>query len=207
MMRLFFAFYFLAHVSFAQITTVHQCKYRFDNYLNFKGSLNHRVEFQKEVIYIKNATGKKILAIYAAEIPMLAKFFTNTSFSKQEKLLKFKGLKILKAPQRDSILAKVNDKRANLYKLKGLPLSGYRVAIDPGHSATTLSEAEIEQKFLYFVKDSINHPNDSIKLFESVLTFNTAQLLQKMLEEQGAKVMITRSQNNFSSFNCTYTTW
>ncbi|MBA2612426.1 MAG: N-acetylmuramoyl-L-alanine amidase [Bacteroidetes bacterium] len=187
-------------------TVVQQCKYRFDNYLNFKGSCNHRIEFQKEVIYILDSKGKKEFAIYASEIPMLAKFFANSSFAKQEKFIKFKGIKNLKATQRDSILAKLNDKKIIIRQNK-LPLSGYRVAIDPGHSATNLMEAEIEQKFLYFVKDSINHPLDSVKLFESVLTFNTAQLLQKMLEEQGAKVLLTRSQNNFNSFNCTYTTW
>ena len=206
MMRALLIFLFLAHYTFAQ-TTLKQCKYRFDNYLNFRGSLNHRVEFQKDVIYIKDGSGKKIVAVYVAELTVLAKFFANNSFAKQEKFIKFKGIKKLSLAQRDSILSKTPDKRKTVKQDKSLPLSGYRVAIDPGHSAANLTDAQIEQKFLYFVKDSINHPLDTIKLFESVLTFNTAQLLQKMLEEQGAKVFLTRSQNNFTSFNCTYTSW
>ncbi len=207
MIRALFIFCFFSHFSFAQQTTVNQCKYRFDNYLNFRGSLNHRVEFQKEAIFIKDGSGKKIFVIYANELTVLAKFFANNSYLKQEKLVKFKGTKKLSPAQRDSIFSKTPDKRKINRTDKNLPLSGYRVAIDAGHSATNLTEAEIEQKFLYFVKDSINHPLDSIKLFESVLTFNTSQLLQKMLEEQGAKVFLTRSQNNYTSFNCTYASW
>jgi hypothetical protein len=205
MVRLLLIFCFLAHFSFAQ--TIKQCKYRFDNYLNFKGSLNNRVQFQNDVIYILDSKGKKEIAIYASEINVLANYFIHNSFAKQEKLLKNKGLKKLSKSQCDSISAKIVDKKKIVKQDKNLPLHGYRIAIDPGHTAVNLADAQIEQKFLYFVKDSINHPHDTIKLFESVLTFNTAQLVQKMLEEQGAKVLITRDQHNFNSFNCSYSAW
>ncbi len=197
----------LASFIFLAQTPVQRCKYRFDNYLNFKGSLNHRIEFQKEVIFILDAKGEKIFAFNENEIDLVAKYLINNPFAKQEKFLKFKGLKRFSATQRDSISKKIVDKRNIAKKDNSLPLSGYRIAIDPGHTGTNLTDAQIEQKFLYFVKDSINHPNDTIKLFESELTFNTAQLVQKMLEEQGAKVLITRSQSNFNSFNLTYTQW
>lgn len=196
---------FLAHFTFAQ--TIQQCKYRFDNYLNFKGSLNDRVQFNNGVIYILDSKGKKEFAIYASEIDVIARFLVHNSFSKQEKFLKSKGLKKLSKLQVDSLSSKIIDKKKIVKQDKNLPLQGYRIAIDPGHTAVTLAEAQIEQKFLYFVKDSINHPNDTIKLFESALTFNTALLVQKMLEEQGAKVLITRSQHNYNSFNCNYITW
>jgi hypothetical protein len=194
-------------VQFAFAQSIKQCKYRFDNYLNFKGSLNDRVQFQNDVIYLLDSKGKKETAIYANEIDVLARFLIHNSFAKQEKLLKSKGLKKFSKHQCDSISAKIIDKKKIVKQDKNLPLFGYRVAIDPGHTAVNLTDAQIEQKFLYFVKDSINHPTDTIKLFESVLTFNTAQLVKKMLEDQGAKVLITRNQHNHNSFNCTYSNW
>ena len=205
MSKLLFVFCILAQFAFAQ--TIKQCKYRFDNYLNFKGSLNDRVQFQNDVIYLLDNKGKKEIAIYANEIDVLSRFFIHNSFQKQEKLVKHKGLKKLSKIQCDSISCKIVDKKKIAKQDKNLPLHGYRIAIDPGHTAVNLTDAQIEQKFLYFVKDSINHPNDTIKLFESALTFNTAQLVQKMLEEQGAKVLITRNQHNYNSFNCTYSSW
>lgn len=205
MLRTLFVFCVLSHFSFAQ--TIQQCKCRFDTYLNFRGSLNNRVLFQNDAIYILDDKGKKEIAIYANEIELFARFLTNNPFPKQEQLVKFKGTKKLSKAKCDSISDKITDKKKkNKYDNK-LPLSGYRIAIDPGHTAVTLTEALIEQKFLYFRKDSINHPYDTIKLFESALAFNTAQLLQKMLEEQGAKVLLSRSQENYNSFNCTYLQW
>ncbi len=205
MLRTLFVLCVLSGFSFAQ--TVQQCKYRFDNYLNFRGSLNNRVQFQTDAIYILDDKGKKEIAIYANEIELFARFLTNNPYVKQEQLIKFKGVKKLSKAKCDSISDKISDKKKkNKYDNK-LPLSGYRVAIDPGHTAVTLTEALIEQKFLYFRKDSINHPYDTIKIFESALAFNTAQLLQKMLEEQGAKVLLSRSQENYNSFNCTYSQW
>ncbi|MBA3681780.1 MAG: N-acetylmuramoyl-L-alanine amidase [Bacteroidetes bacterium] len=205
MLRALFTLCLLGHFSFAQ--TIQQCKYRFDNYLNFRGSLNNRVQFQNDVIYILDDKGKKEIAIYANEIELFARFLINNPFSKQEQLIKFKGVKKLSKAKCDSISDKITDKKnKNKYENK-LPLSGYRIAIDPGHTAVTLTEALIEQKFLYFRKDSINHPYDTIKIFESSLAFNTAQLLQKMLEEQGAKVLLSRSKENYNSFNCTYSQW
>ena len=192
---------------FCRAQTIQQCKYRFDNYLNFKGSLNNRVQFKENAIYILDSKGKTEFTIYEHEIPSISRYFINNSFSKQEKLVKHKGLKKLSKIQCDSISCRIVDKKIIAKPDKNLPLKGYRIAIDPGHTAVTMAEAQIEQKFLCFVKDSINHPYDTIKVFESALTFNTAQLVQKMLEEQGAKVILTRSQNNFNSFNCSYSSW
>ncbi len=184
-----------------------QCKQRFDTYLNFKGSLNNVVKFEDDAINLYNSNGTKEFAIYSNEIEMLAEFFEHTSFKQQEKLLKLKGIKKYSKRQKDSVWIYVDDRKKLPKKRKGLPLQGYRVAIDPGHFGVNFEDAQIEQKYLYFVKDSIKQPNDSIKIFESDLTFNTALILQKMLEEQGVQVFLTRSQNNFTSFNCTYTDW
>ena len=187
--------------------TIKQCKQRFDNYLNFKGSLNNLVSFEDDAIFIKDANGKKEFAIYSHEIEMLASFFENNSFKLHEQLLKLKGTKKYSKRQRDSLYIYIDDIKKLPKQKKLKPLQGYRIAIDPGHFATNLTDAKIEQKYLYFVKDTLKNNSDTIKLFESALTFNTAQLVKVMLEEQGATVFLTRTQNNFTSFNCTYPTW
>lgn len=187
--------------------TIKQCKERFDTYLNFKGSLNNYVKFEDNVINMYNSKGTKEFSIYSHEIEMLAEFFEHTSYKQQEQLMKLKGTKKYSKRQRDSVWIYVDDRKKLPKKKRTLPLEGYRIAIDPGHFAANLNDAQIEQKYLYFVKDSINNPKDTVKLFESELTFNTALILKKMLEEQGAKVYVTRSANNYTSYNCTYDDW
>ncbi len=205
MFRIFLLFLFLTNNILSQ--TIQKCKFRFEKYLNYKNTLNNRVIFEKNVIYLLDDKGNKETAIYENEIALLADFFTNSDFKEQRHFIKQKGLKNLSKQQFDSIKVKGVNKRKLSKKDKNLKLAGYRIAIDPGHSAANLTDAKIEQKFLYFVKDSVNSPNDTIKLFESVLTFNTALLVKKMLEEEGAKVLITRNQDNYNSFNCNYNYW
>ncbi|MDX2171808.1 MAG: N-acetylmuramoyl-L-alanine amidase [Bacteroidota bacterium] len=205
MYKWLFIFCFFAQTLVAQ--SIKQCKQRFDTYLNFRGSLNNLVTFEADAIYISDSKGKKEFAVYKHELDMLAEFFENNSFKQQEQLLKLKGTKKYTHRQRDSLYIYIDDTKKVTKLKKQKPLQGYRVAIDPGHFSTNLTDAQIEQKYLYFVKDSIKNPLDTIKLFESALTFNTAQLLKAMLEEQGATVFLTRNQNNFTSFNCTYNTW
>jgi hypothetical protein len=138
---------------------------------------------------------------------MLGEFLEHTSYKQQEQLLKLKGTKKYSRRQRDSVWIYVDDRKKLPKGKRKLPLDGCRVALDPGHFGTNLRDARIEQKYLYFVKDSINKPLDTVKIFESELNFNTAQLLQKMLEEQGARVFMTRSRADFTSFDCTYSDW
>lgn len=199
--------FFLCCGNFIQGQSVDQCRQRFDTYLNFKGSLNSVVKFDANGIYFLNAKGQKELAFYAGELNALAAFFANSTLKEQEEFVKHKGLKKYDQSQRDSLFMAIDDKTTLSKETKILPLQGTRIALDPGHFGTTLSDAQIEQKYLYFVKDSSTNPNDTVKLFESSLTFNTATLLKKMLEEKGAQVLITRNQANYTSFNCTYTDW
>ena len=125
---------------FLSAQTIQQCKYRFDNYLNFKGSLNNRVQFKDNAIYILDNKGKKEFAIYAGEIDLIATFMVNNTFQKQEKLLKFKRTKQLTATQRDSILNKIIDTKKISKQDKSLPLLGYRIAIDPGSGSKPYSD-------------------------------------------------------------------
>lgn len=192
---------------FSQAQTVQQCKKRFDSYLNFKGSLNSKVKFEKEVIYICNAQGKKEFAIYENEINTLAQFFENSSIPQQQRLMSAKGLRKFTRRENDSIHSLYANTKKSQTQTEGKPLSGYRIAIDPGHFSTNLVDAASEQKYLYFIKDSIKNSADTVKLFESQLTFNTAYILKNKLVEQGAEVFVTRDRADYTSFNCTYQEW
>jgi N-acetylmuramoyl-L-alanine amidase len=197
--------YCFAGTTYAQ--TISQCKQRFDTYLNFKGLLNPLVKFEGDAIYLLNGNGEKEFAVYAHELGAVAAFFENSDLKQQEAFVKRKGIKKFTSRQRDSLFISV-DEKFDLPKYPGTKtLQGCRIALDPGHFATTAADAQIEQKYLYFVKDSINHPLDTVKLFESHLTFKTAQILKNMLEEQGAEVLLTRNFANYTSFNCTYSYW
>ncbi|MBX3164930.1 MAG: N-acetylmuramoyl-L-alanine amidase [Bacteroidetes bacterium] len=200
MKTFFLCFILLAQLTFGQ--TIQQCRQRFDTYLNFNRSLNNVVKFESEAIYIFNLQGKKEFAFYADEIVALAHFFENSTYKQQESFIKQKGVKHLSKKILDSLLAINNTRKISATHNK-LPLQGIRIAIDAGHFGTDLREAEAEKKYLYFAKAN----GDTVKLFESVLTFNTALILKKMLEEQGAEIFLTRAQNNYTSFNCTFTDW
>jgi N-acetylmuramoyl-L-alanine amidase len=185
--------------------TILQCRDRFNTYLNFRGSLNSLVRFGDDVIYL-TAGGRNEYAIYRDELPALADFFQSSSVQEQLKFMRSKGLRKLSQRERDSIAINSDSKKIERVPNER-PLHNIRIAIDPGHFGTSLAEAQVEQKFLYFPKDQSKFPNDSVKLFESSLTFNTATILKRMLEEQGAVVFLSRHQSNFTSFNCTFSDW
>lgn len=198
-------FIFFLSISIVNGQTVKQCRDRFNKYLNFKGSLNQIVSFEEDAIHISNSKGVKVFSVYSHEIPMLAEFFENNNYGQQEQLLKQKGTKKYTKRQRDSLYIYIDDTKTINKKAKNKPLQGYKIAIDPGHFGNNLSDAKIEQKFLYFAKDSLN--SDSIKLFESELNFQTATILKKKLEELGAQVLLTREKSNYTSFNLTFQDW
>ncbi len=195
---------FFSFLSFSQ--TIKDCKQRFDTYLNFRGGLNQIVKFDNDAIFLSDAKGRKESAIYSPELNILASFFKVSTVAEQERLLNLKGTKKFSTFQRDSLFNEIKKREKVHVKSGHLPLAGYRVAIDPGHFSTDLKEAKIEQKYLFFVNESPEF-RDTVKLFESFLTFNTAKQLQFMLEKEGAEVFLTRTQNNFTSFNCTYNDW
>lgn len=183
--------------------SIADCRQRFDSYLNFKGSLNKVVKFDSNCIYVLNGN-KKQIAFYQEELSALNYFFSNSANDQHKKLITMKGTKQLSVSQLDSLVSLC---RKNVVRDGAEPLKGIRIALDPGHFATNLGEARSEQKFLYFKRTTNSQSNDSVKLFESLLTFNTAKILQRLLAEAGAEVMLTRNNSNYTSFNCTYTEW
>jgi N-acetylmuramoyl-L-alanine amidase len=97
------------------------------------------------------------------------------------------------------------DKTTNYNHLK--PLSGLKIAIDPGHMAGDFETGKLEMKSLNFKKDSIIGLPDSIQIAEGMLTYATAILLKEKLESDGATVFLTRQKNGYTAFEKTFDDW
>ena len=69
----------------------------------------------------------------------------------------------------------------------GKPLTGLKVAIDPGHTAYSFESAQIEGKFV-----SITEGKNTCEIYESQNTWLVAMTLKSLLENQGAEVLNTR---------------
>ncbi len=89
----------------------------------------------------------------------------------------------------------------------GTPLAGYRIALDPGHTAGTLESGRVEQKFLDIPADSIHHRYPAVQLVEGHLTLGTALTLKKKLEAAGATVLMTHSKPDETAFGMTFEEW
>ncbi|HYG40778.1 MAG TPA: N-acetylmuramoyl-L-alanine amidase [Cytophagales bacterium] len=87
------------------------------------------------------------------------------------------------------------------------PLSGFKIAIDPGHVSGDMNTAALETKYLNLQKNIREGIYDPINLIEGNLTLATAFFLKKQLEAAGAEVMLTRDKPNYSSFGITYQEW
>lgn len=74
-------------------------------------------------------------------------------------------------------------------KFKGNGLKNVKIAIDPGHFGGEL--AEIEERRIDIPAEKTRN-NKRICFSEGDLTYLTARALQKLLESEGAEVMITR---------------
>ena len=191
-----FVFCFSCLPTFSQNYT--EIKTRFNNYLNY-GSLEKTVEISPtKIIFYKTVAGKKETDF---EIPkesweklsMALQSLPSDSFE-----ILYKQLK-----EQKSIPTKTEGK-----KEKGKDvLSGIKICIDPGHIAGNMKMARVEQKYLHFSKEIYTDLKvDSVDISEGVLTFQTASILKKMLEEKGAEVVLTR-QNNSTTFGYTYEEW
>lgn len=85
-------------------------------------------------------------------------------------------------------------------------LSGYRIAIDPGHIANDFESGDLEKKHLKFKKEIVRDLIDSVEIAEGILTYATAVLLKEKLEAEGAETMLTRVTGT-SAFGKTYAQW
>lgn len=201
---LFFALLFTSVSLKSQ--TIEDCKERFNKYLNLKGTASKDIFFESDAFYLLNANKGKEFAIYSHELKVLTAFFENSSTEEQLQFYKFKGIHKLSKLQLDSLWVTMKEE-VKIPKVSGTKsLQGLRIAIDPGHFSSNYTESKIEGKFVKLVNQE-SRTKDTITLVEGQLTFLTADLLKRMLEDQGAKVLITRTQANHTAFNQSYTEW
>ncbi|MCX7729298.1 MAG: N-acetylmuramoyl-L-alanine amidase [Bacteroidia bacterium] len=180
-------------------------KARFDKYLNLNHQLDKVVLFYPDKIILRNINEQSDLVIYKDEIPAISAMLESEKLNDLEVFFQNKKNKHLNSRELDSILISVNE-IYSLNKKNHLPLSGIRIAIDPGHFADDINTAKIEQRLLYF-KHKTNNKIDTITLIEGKLTFQTAIILAEKLKEQGAEILLTRQKSNATAFGISFEEW
>lgn len=83
--------------------------------------------------------------------------------------------------------------------------SGLKVALDPGHIASNLEEAILEQRYVKVEGEYVGQKKD-ITFFEANLAYATCLAMKKMLEDAGAEVMLTHEYGK-SSLGTNYSEW
>lgn len=205
MKKIVFISLLLSSVVYSQ--SISELKKRFDSYLNFNGSLNSVVKFDDKSIKILNLN-KSEFTIYDGEQLVLNNFFKTQTTTDLIVFYTWKKNNALSKKQLDSLYALCTSKaEIPIIAAKEKPLFGKRIAIDPGHFAGNVTDAKVEQKFIEFIPDSASTLKDTIRFNEGRLTFLTAELLKQQLEQQGATVFVTRTQQNYTAFNNTYQNW
>jgi N-acetylmuramoyl-L-alanine amidase len=89
------------------------------------------------------------------------------------------------------------------------PLSGWKIALDPGHIANDTATGRLEQKFIRMnMPLSIDNQRDSVPVAfaEGQLTWQTANLLALKLRNAGAEVIFTRNAGT-TAFGKTFEQW
>ena len=84
------------------------------------------------------------------------------------------------------------------------PLTGLRVALDPGHLGNSLELAELEGKYVK-VRPTDSRPG--MAFWEGDLNLATAHIIRKELEKLGATVMMTRDRPGQSAMGPLYEDW
>ncbi len=199
-MRLSFYLLFISNIIFSQ--SISELKTRFNTYLNFNSSLDQSISFSDKSVSIKIA-GKPDFTIYEGEQEILSALLKNKTASEFIPIYQWKKNNRLSKKQIDSLTKTI----IHVVYLTSPSLVGKRIAIDPGHFAGNVTDARVEQKFIDFSPSSSNLLKDTVRFNEGKLTYQTATILKHKLEEQGAIVMVTRPQQNFTAFQITYDTW
>ncbi|GIV26751.1 MAG: hypothetical protein KatS3mg027_0565 [Bacteroidia bacterium] len=181
-------------------------KQKFDKYLNLHHQLDSIVFFYQDKIVIKNNNKQEELTIYKDEIPTISKFLESEKLEVIEKFFLEKKNRQLTKREKDSILISI-DEVYSFNKKNHLPLSGIRIAIDPGHFGYNYSTAKVEQRLLYFPNTHLNSKNDSAILYEGQLTYLTSKVLANKLEEQGAEILLTRNDVRHTAFGISFEEW
>lgn len=179
-------------------------KDRFERYLNLQHQLDNIVLFYPDKIVLKSNDNND-WTIYKDEIPTIAALLEAKPLDSIVIFFQKKQNIRLPKPVLDSILITI-DEIYERNKKNHLPLSGIRIAIDPGHFAGDLNTAKIEQRLLRF-KHPVNNKIDTITLIEGQLTYQTTQILAEKLKDAGAEILITRTNINHTAFGMSFNEW
>ncbi len=179
---------------------------KFSTYLNFRGSLSAAVQIDRDGVKIMGGgqvRGRGGLTIYWEEAEAFVQLTKTLAPDSMEALINRKASVRWDKKFLEDAMKRIAQKE----NTRSFSLSGKRIVLDPGHIAGNMDMARIEQKFLHFTKK--NHEGlavDSLDIVEGMLTWQTASILKKMLEEQGAEVFMSRGDNE-TCFGITYTQW
>ncbi len=200
---LFVAIFFLVSNYTAQ--SILSLKQKCQSYLDLNNQLSSKVKFFPDKIVFYNSKGTDELVIYQNEIYIIGKMLESQSNQQLQDFFIYKKIRNLTKKEKDSILINL-DENTSVTKKNALPLSGIRIAIDPGHFSADLNTALVEQRSLNFTYN--NHgKTDTIKLIEGYLTFLTAEILGEKLKALGAEVFITRKSANSTAFGISFNSW
>ncbi|MEN7547209.1 N-acetylmuramoyl-L-alanine amidase [Rapidithrix thailandica] len=137
-----------------------------------------------------------------SELEDFKKLIKYADRSYQFELYRAKGT----SPFDQSMLMTINILEQNHYFVpvsRDLPLSGLRIAIDPGHIAGDLDVAKEEGRFV-----NMKGPGGKeYSFFEGELNLATAFVLRDSLEKMGAEVMMTRHKGNYSALGISFDHW
>ncbi len=86
-----------------------------------------------------------------------------------------------------------------------LPLSGMKIAIDPGHLGGNFEQAELEHR--YILLHDHTQPKGELFFCEGNLAMETAWVLASLLHKAGAEVFLTRNSIGVSSFGKNFADW
>ncbi len=89
---------------------------------------------------------------------------------------------------------------------RSLPLSGLKIALDPGHISGDMATAMIEGKYVR-IRPTAATGMKEIGFFEPNLTLATAHLIRKQLLELGAEVLMTRLSSGVNTRGISFETW
>lgn len=84
-------------------------------------------------------------------------------------------------------------------------MRGLKVALDPGHIAANWDQAQLEKRYVK-VEGSYYNQKEDISFFEANLAYTTALELKRMLEDEGADVMLSHDYGK-SAFGMDYDEW
>lgn len=147
--------------------------------------------------------GKVECHIKPNEYAAFRNLFASLSTDSLLELYQQKGTKSLSQAYKE-IAAPSYPYSYNVYSEK--PLTGLRIAVDAGHIADDMKEAEIEGKYVKMRRQSKTN-NTSIAFNEATLTLATAYLVKDQLEFLGATVMMTREEEGKSVRGMSFEEW